>query len=888
MSDGIIIESISNEAFEQIEAFKDKLLEGMQATTAWTKELAKVRLPSELKRQYTETTTAIGKTKKVVSDYEKQVRKLENAQKKRMQTSSTVNKQTIKLNVETTKLNRLQRLQARLTSSLSGVYDKLDAKLSVTANEYRNLAVRKEIGLTLTDKEERRMALLERRIIKYDAVLKKVDATMGRNQRNVGKYKSGFDGLGFSVAQLSREMPAFANSMQTGFMAISNNIPMFVDEITKLKKANIELQATGKPTVNILKTVGKAILSMNGLLGIGITILTVFGPKLIEWAFGMTKAEKATEKANEAIEEQNKQLRENLRLRKLQLKDLKGFIDAQNEVLKNILFENTGSDVEKQGLLLIEISERLAELGIENADSIKDENITQQDRVFIAANLLEIEKQKIKLQEERMRLQTISTKRVEIEAEFEKGAITLTEKRFKLNNLNSGSLKETLSIQGRIKQLQEEVNRLIGNQVILDGDKNKKSLEGIKGSILHYEKLIQKLTELRDAQALTNEQYEEFNRQIGLLRHNIDLLNGSYALYLRLTLSEGAILQTKDDIVKALKVEGDELERQNELMQKQAALRLKKQQQIETERELIKDAFVSLGETLGIQGKTIADLFDSMVFGFANAGEAAQQFGALFGEILTGMAAAENQRIDRRIEQLEQEKEIQLAFAGESAEGRGRIEERYNEEIARQKTKQAQNTKRAAVVNSVINTAAAVVKTFAELGFPAGIPAAAVVGALGLAQTAIIASQPIPEFEKGVRNFRGGPAVINEKRNEVVTTKDGQIMRPTGRNLLVNLPEGSNVYRDEKAFEAEMNRNLTINGINPIGSSMVGNIPTAPKRNNNGISEDAMRRALKDTLGGMTRQTTIVNENGVLTYAQTQHNKAIQVNNRVTQTGIDV
>src|SRR5690606_37295888 len=106
--------------------------------------------------------------------------------------------------------------------------------------------------------------------------------------RNVGNYKSGFDGLGFSVAQLSRELPAFANSVQTGFMAISNNIPMFVDEIQRLKKANLELAATGQPTTSVLKSVGKAIFSLNGMLGIGITILTVFAPKLYKWTTGMS------------------------------------------------------------------------------------------------------------------------------------------------------------------------------------------------------------------------------------------------------------------------------------------------------------------------------------------------------------------------------------------------------------------------------------------------------------------------------------------------------------------------------------------------------------------------------------------------------------------------
>jgi hypothetical protein len=48
----------------------------------------------------------------------------------------------------------------------------------------------------------------------------------------------GFDMLGNSVNQLTRELPAFTYSMQTGFMAISNNIPMFVDQINNVRRAN--------------------------------------------------------------------------------------------------------------------------------------------------------------------------------------------------------------------------------------------------------------------------------------------------------------------------------------------------------------------------------------------------------------------------------------------------------------------------------------------------------------------------------------------------------------------------------------------------------------------------------------------------------------------------
>ena len=95
---------------------------------------------------------------------------------------------------------------------------------------------------------------------------------------------SSYNGLGVSINQLTREMPAFANSMQTGFMAISNNIPMLADELGKLKQANLDLVASGQPAKSVFKQLAGSLFSWQTALSVGVTLLTVYGPKIIEWA----------------------------------------------------------------------------------------------------------------------------------------------------------------------------------------------------------------------------------------------------------------------------------------------------------------------------------------------------------------------------------------------------------------------------------------------------------------------------------------------------------------------------------------------------------------------------------------------------------------------------
>ena len=100
-----------------------------------------------------------------------------------------------------------------------------------------------------------------------------------------------FDSLGFSVAQMTRESPAFLISMNTGFMALSNNIPIFVDEVNRLVVANKELALKGEKTKSVLGAVGKAFLSWQSLISIGILFLTIYGGKMVEFVKDLIKGE---------------------------------------------------------------------------------------------------------------------------------------------------------------------------------------------------------------------------------------------------------------------------------------------------------------------------------------------------------------------------------------------------------------------------------------------------------------------------------------------------------------------------------------------------------------------------------------------------------------------
>lgn len=209
------------------------------------------------------------------------------------------------LNKAVERSNREDEKAIAKQQKLESTYHRVDGWLKKLRNEYQELAIKKQLSGKATDEEIKRMTTLEGRIKTYDGALKKVDETMGKHNRKVGDYASGFNGLGNSVNQLTREMPAFANSMQTGFMAISNNLPIFFDEITKINRANKELVAQGQPVKSVFSQLSSAIFSLGTVLSVGVTLLTIYGKEIVNMAFGVEDATEKQNRLNEAMERGN-------------------------------------------------------------------------------------------------------------------------------------------------------------------------------------------------------------------------------------------------------------------------------------------------------------------------------------------------------------------------------------------------------------------------------------------------------------------------------------------------------------------------------------------------------------------------------------------------------
>lgn len=137
--------------------------------------------------------------------------------------------------------------------------------------------------------------------------LNAAEQATGRFQRNVGNYSSAFNGLGMSIQQIARELPSATMGINMFFLAISNNLPIFFDEVQKarkeyaaylaeLSKGNKDIQKVAP----VWKQLAAGIFSWNTALVVGITLLNAYGKEIFDYIGGIFKAKEAIDYLSES------------------------------------------------------------------------------------------------------------------------------------------------------------------------------------------------------------------------------------------------------------------------------------------------------------------------------------------------------------------------------------------------------------------------------------------------------------------------------------------------------------------------------------------------------------------------------------------------------------
>lgn len=251
---------------------------------------------TELKRKISELTSSRRQQQATIDPIAQAQQKLAYAQ-------SEENQQLKLYSTQIKEANRVAQLQATIAASAEGSYNRLSAQY-----ELNKIKLNQMSGAEREAADSGKKLEAETNAI-YQQMIKLQEAT-GNYRLSVGHYQKTWDGLGISISQVVRELPAAAVSLNTFFLGISNNIPMVVDEINRLRKQNELLRAEGKDTVNVTKSIVKALFSWNTALVVLLTVFSMFGKEIISWIGSLFKGKAAVISMNDALDNIAKELKE--------------------------------------------------------------------------------------------------------------------------------------------------------------------------------------------------------------------------------------------------------------------------------------------------------------------------------------------------------------------------------------------------------------------------------------------------------------------------------------------------------------------------------------------------------------------------------------------------
>lgn len=763
-------------------------------------------------------------------------------------------------------------------------YQRIQNSVNLLTKSYQDLAIRKQLGGNLTEKEEKQLVSLTNRIKTYQEALLATDAQIGKNQRNVGNYASGFNGLGNSINQITRELPAFTFSAQTGFLALSNNIPILTDEIGKLVARNKELKASGQETTSVFKQILGGVFSLQTAMGVGILLFTLYGKEISAFFSTLFKGKDTI-----------KSLAENQKLLNDTLKESSGSY-AQEKVNIEVLYKtatNLNASYKDRKRAVDELQElypfyfkNLTDEAIMTGQAKDQYNLLSQAIITVA---------KARASEEI--LQKRESERLVIEQE----QIDLTMKKYKeLANAKGtttyvsggGSVagSGTQSIGETKEQQQSRLRREI-QEIRLESIKQRN--DWAKEDAFFIEKIAQGNAIEQTLKPFEKAKKEKVKKEKEARREDVEALE----IHIK---KIGTLVDEINKEIERLETEkivanADELPSVNFQLEQLKTLKQQingiptvdfkinapvKQEDVELVKEMSESVknylnsfsseFMSnsgFSETFDLLSGNIEDFGENFAVTFNAIAESAQEAFNFISNASQANFEQENARVQAQYE-------TALKYAGEGTLAEAKLKEdleKRKKDIANRENKAKQKQ---ALFNIAIDIAQGITSALAT----GNIPLSIIIGALGAVQLGLVASQKIPQYFEGTDNHQGGLMLVNDGKGanfqEKIILPNGREIMPEGRNVLMNAPAGTKVLTHEQQIQQMLNER---------GISMSANYAQS-----NGMTAQEMDAVLGKHFANIQTNHTSIDKNGLRVWAENNGNKTIRVNNRVSRTGFNV
>jgi len=269
----------------------------------------------------------------------------------------------------------------------------------------------------------------------------------------------------------------------------------------------------------------------------------------------------------------------------------------------------------------------------------------------------------------------------------------------------------------------------------------------------------------------------------------------------------------------------------------------------------------------------------------AGADTTAERFAVAFNaiaetaqETFNFISEASNKNFDNEKQRLQDQYNVSLKYAGDNKAAQEKLAEDLEKSKKDIDYREAKAKQKQAIFNIAIDTAQAVMSAISESPLTLGLPWSAIIAGMGLAQAAMVAGQEIPRYFMG-GTHDGGLMMVNDgagsNYKETIVTPDGKIMKPQGRNVVMNAPIGTEIFTHDQ-WNEQMNNMLKGNGINW----------SVPVQQQNGISKSDMKEAMLEAIGEQPQYHTNFDENGVMKFYEKRGNITRITTNRSNGRGI--
>lgn len=750
-----------------------------------------------------------------LKEYIAQNERLIVAQAKLAQATSDDAKALAVYKVELASVTKQQKEDALAVSATTSAYEKLNLQHKQAVKAFQDAAAAQKLSAQEITK-------LKDNANKLGDQLVKIDSAVGNYRRNVGNYSSAWNGLGNSINQVARELPNFAQSMQLGFLAISNNLPILADEIENTKKQIADLKAKGEEAPSLFNQIAKSIFSWQTVMVVGITILTKYGAEFTDMIVKLMSGSRQAIMAQEALNKTYRdtavtsaianvrQLGLDIQLAKDKIIDKDRVLKEYNDTIGKVAGEvKNWSDLEQE---YIDNSEKYIQFTLlraaanyafeESAKKSVDALISAQKTIQSSAKINPVTQNPIAIGQalfgalNAKSAQEESDQLLNIAKDFRTKAANIFDVNDPLTPTKEKKIKRKKDAQEMGKDLVDIYTQAQNQMNDFEQDEKdirsrslaylRTQLEAGVISVSQYEKQKQDIIKNSEAEILRNQTIflGKTLANYGFSAENTAKItelwqNKTIDLKQKETDADEAALKERVQI----RTRFDEINQKN-IDEKDALEKRKAREKAKYIQDLAQETAAFIFTLLDAQSqKEISE--------FEKSKERISEEYNLKNSAVEKAAISEEERTARK-----------LVLAAEEEEQQKKIDE----EIRKIKRKQAIYDKAQALATIAINTAvAASSPTNIALG---GVLTPLIIG-LGAAQAAIVLATPLPEYAKGKKESDSyeGLAIAGEAGTEMRIDKEGKLELLT-KPTLIHTKRGDTILSNKQLMSGELGKHI--------------------------------------------------------------------------------